>query len=96
MKFRYSRRAINDLASINEYLNNRTPRGGANVMTAIFAAIEFIRRYPDAAELTRIQGIRGKTVRKYHFKVFYRVIAEDDLIEIVHVRHTSRRSWEGE
>jgi plasmid stabilization system protein ParE len=63
MKFRYSRRATNDLATIHEYLNARNPRGALNVMTAIYAAVEFIRRHPNAAELTRIPGVRGRTVR---------------------------------
>ncbi|MCC6775195.1 MAG: hypothetical protein IT537_00930 [Hyphomicrobiales bacterium] len=29
-------------------------------------------------------------------EVFYRVLAEEDVVEIVHVRHTSRRPWSGE
>src|SRR2546425_1276759 len=58
MKVRYSRRATTDLASIHEYLKARSPGGALNVMTAIYAAVEFIKRYPDAAELTRIAGTR--------------------------------------
>ena len=96
MKVRYSRRATNDLASIQEYLNARSPRGALHVMTAIYATAEFIRRYPDAAELTRIANVRGRTVRKYHFKIFYRMITEEEVIEIVHIRHTSRRPWTGD
>ncbi len=96
MKLRYSRRATNDLNSIHEYLNARSPRGARNVLTSIYAAVEFIRRHPDAAELTRIRGVRAKIVLKYRFKIFYRVIAEEDVIEIVHVRHTSRHPWIGE
>jgi plasmid stabilization system protein ParE len=71
-------------------------RGARNVLTSIYAAVEFIRRHPDAAELTRIRAVRAKIVHKYRFKIFYRVIAEEDVIEIVHVRHTSRRPWIGE
>jgi|SRR5206468_8727173 len=94
MRVRFSRRATNDLISIHEYLNARSPRGAASVMSAIYAAVEFIRRHPKAAELTRIHGVRGKIVRKFRFKIFYREIAENDLIEIVHVRHGSRRPRE--
>ena len=63
-------------------------------MAAIFAAIEFIRRHPHGAEKTNIPGVHGKVVKKYRFKIFYR--ASDDVIEIVHVRHTSRQVWQGE
>jgi plasmid stabilization system protein ParE len=81
--------------SINEYLSARSPRGAVSAMSAIYAAVEFIRRHPEAAEATRIHGVRGKIVQKFQFKIFYRVIAESDLIEIVHVRHASRRPWQG-
>jgi len=93
MNVRYSSRATRDLQSIFEYLTERSPQGALNVLTAIYAAIEFIRRYPDSAQATRIDGIRAKVVQRYRFKVFYRVIQGDDAIEIVHVRHTSRHSW---
>jgi plasmid stabilization system protein ParE len=34
-------------------------------------------------------------VKRYPFKVFYRVLDEQDEIEIVHVRHSARRPWQG-
>ena len=91
MNIHYSPRATRDLQSIFEYLTARSPQGAVNVLTAIYAAIEFIRRHPDAAQATRVEGIRARVVQRYRFKVFYRVIQGDDVIEIVHVRHTSRR-----
>jgi toxin ParE1/3/4 len=65
-------------------------------MAAILAAVEFVKRNPLAAETTTIRGVRGKIVGKYGFKVFYRVLAGDDIVEIVHVRHSSRKPWSGE
>ena len=94
MKVRYSARAAADLATIHQYLSERSPTGAAKVMAAILAVVEFVRRHPHGAEKTNIPGVQGKVVKKYRFKVFYRV--GDDLIEIVHVRHTSRRAWQGE
>jgi plasmid stabilization system protein ParE len=94
MKVRYSARAATDVATLHRYLSERSPTGAATVMAAIFAAIEFIRRYPHGAEKTNIPGVHGKVVKKYRFKVFYRV--GDDVVEIVHVRHTSRQAWQGE
>jgi toxin ParE1/3/4 len=96
MKVRYSRRAAHDLESIRGYLSPRSGRGAVNVLAAIYLSIEFIRRNPQASEKTAIVGVRVKMVRKYRFKVFYRVAVSDDTIEIVHVRHTSRRPWNGE
>jgi toxin ParE1/3/4 len=96
MRVRYSPRATKDLASIHKYLIEHSPAGAANVMTAILAAVEFVKRNPLAAETTTIRGVRGKIVRKYGFKVFYRVLTGDDMIEIVHVRHAARKPWSGE
>jgi toxin ParE1/3/4 len=97
MRVRYSPRATRDLDAIHEYLAKRSPRGAVNVMATIFASVEFIRRNPEAAPaVQKIAGVRGVVVNRYRFKVFYRVIERDDVVEIVHVRHTSRRPWEGE
>jgi plasmid stabilization system protein ParE len=65
MRLRYSPQSINDLAHIYEYLNARRPEGAANVMAAIYASLEFIRRNPNAAETTTIPGVRGKVVNKF-------------------------------
>jgi plasmid stabilization system protein ParE len=66
MRLRYSRRTTADLTSIHEYLSARSPRAALSVLTSIYAAVEFIRRHPEASELTSMQGIRGKIVRKYY------------------------------
>lgn len=96
MKVRYSPRAAADLASIFDFLNHRSPSGATHVMTAIYAAVEFIKRNPQASEATSFEGVRSKVVSRYRFKVFYRLAEGGDAIEIIHVRHTSRRPWGGE
>jgi toxin ParE1/3/4 len=96
MIVRYSPRATRDLEAVYEYLSKRSPKGVVSVLTAIYAAVEFIRRHPEAAEVTSVPGVRAMIVRRYRFKIFYRVVETDSAIEIVHVRHTSRRSWLGE
>ncbi len=93
MKVRYSPRASIDIESIYQFLNQYSPAGAARVMAAIYAAVEFIRRNPHAAEMTSVHGVRGKVVHRYRFKVFYRLVERDDVIEVVHVRHASRRPW---
>jgi toxin ParE1/3/4 len=66
-------------------------------MAAIFAAIEFIRRNPEATPaMPHIPGTRAIVVHRYQFKVFYRVQLPDGVVEIVHIRHTARRPWTGE
>jgi toxin ParE1/3/4 len=95
MIVRYSPRATRDLEAIREYLEKHSPRGAFNVLTAIYAAVEFVRRHPAAPQLTNVPEVRAKIVHRYRFKIFYRVVPADNAIEIVHVRHTSRRPWSG-
>ena len=96
MIVRYSPRTVRDLESIREYLSARSARGAVAVLAAIYAAVEFIRRNPEAAEATSISNVRGKIVGRFRFKIFYRVVEAEGAIEIVHVRHTSRRAWLGQ
>ncbi|HEY1981411.1 MAG TPA: type II toxin-antitoxin system RelE/ParE family toxin [Xanthobacteraceae bacterium] len=96
MKIRYSPRATRDLEAIYEYLIHRSPKGTVNVLTAIYASIEFIRRHPAATQVTTVPGVHAMIVRRYRFKIFYRILKAENVLEVVHVRHTSRRSWSGE
>ena len=86
MKVRYSRRATKDLAAIHDYLSQRSPRGAINVLTSIYASVEFIRRHAEAVQPANIPGVRVMVVRRYRFKIFYRVVEADNAIEILHVR----------
>jgi plasmid stabilization system protein ParE len=95
VRVRYSPRSVRDLDSIREYLSKFSPKGAVNVLSAIYAAIEFIRRHPKGAEATSLSDVRAKIVQRCRFKVFYRRVVNDDVIEIIHVRYTSRRSWPG-
>ena len=39
------------------------------------------------------ENVRALSLVRYPFRIFYRV--RGDAVEIIHVRHTSRRPWEG-
>ena len=95
MNVRYSRRATSDLSSIHQYVSEHSLAGALRVMTGIYASIEFIRRNPYGSEETNIDEVRVKVVRNYRFKIFYRILERDDVVEIINVRHTSRRPWSG-
>jgi toxin ParE1/3/4 len=88
MKIRYSPQARNDLQDIFHYLNERSPSGAENVMRAIYASIEFLAENPMASQETGLSEIRVKIVRRYSFKIFYRL--DRDTIDLVHIRHTAR------
>jgi len=93
MKVCYRAQALADLDSIFQFLNERSPAGANNVLRAIRSAIDEIAENPLAALRTSDPEIRVKILGRYRYKIFYSATA--DFVEIVHVRHTSRRPWLG-
>jgi toxin ParE1/3/4 len=63
-------------------------------MSAIYTAAEFIAEHPLGSERTDDPDIRMNVVHRYRYKIFYRII--DEGVEILHIRHTSRRPWIGQ
>lgn len=90
MKLIFSRRAQADIERIHRYLIARSPVGAANVAAQMRSAIEFIAGNAEGAVRTDIPRIHAKWVRGYPYKIFYE--RSDDVITILHVRHTSRRA----
>ena len=93
MRVRYTPQARRDIGRIYAYLNKRSPSGAINVLAAIYAGVRFIAQRPKASERTDDPNVRVKVVRRYRYKIFYRITG--DTVEILHVRHTSRRPWNG-
>ena len=91
MRLRFTPQAQKDIEKIYAYLNQRSPSGAYNVSVAIYAAARFIAERPKASPLTEKPNVRVKVLRRYRYKIFYHVIG--DPVEILHIRHTSRRPW---
>jgi toxin ParE1/3/4 len=91
---RFTPQARADIEEIYHYLHERNPSGAANVLRAIYAGAQFIAERPEFSERTENPAVRVKIVRRYRYKIFYRIM-DDRTIEILHVRHTSRPPWAG-
>ena len=94
MRVRYTPRARGDIEDIFQYIAERNPVGARNVLRAIYAGIDYIAENLQGSMRTDEPGARVKIVSRYRYKIFYRI--EGDTIEIIHVRHGSRRAWRGE
>jgi toxin ParE1/3/4 len=89
----YSRRAIRDLEEIAAYYQSVA---GPHIAEAIGRRIEQIiarvARQPRTAPVVpQRPNIRVVLVLRYPYKIFYR--ERDGTVEILHIRHTSRRPW---
>lgn len=89
MRLRYTPRAFADSQQIFEYLSEKSPLGARNVMARLDAAIDHLLDQPLVGYATDVPDVRVLFVGRYPYKVFYRV--RGDAIEILHIRHTSRR-----
>jgi toxin ParE1/3/4 len=94
MTIRYRAQALRDIAEIYSYLEERSPDGARHVLQAIRDGILLIGEQPRAGIPSDDPSIRVKVVRRYRYKVFYAIL-EDETVEILHVRHTSREPWRG-
>ena len=93
MRVRYTPEAFADRERIFKYLWERSPSGARNVLASIREAVLLLGDHPYGGYETRDPDVRVKFIVRYPCKIFYRI--RDD-VEIVHIRHTSRRRWRGE
>jgi plasmid stabilization system protein ParE len=93
MRIRYRAQALRDIDDIYRYLNERSPRGADNVLRAIYAGIHLIAEQPHASQRTDDPDIRVKSMRRYRYRIFYSIVIDENAVEIIHIRHTSRRPW---
>jgi toxin ParE1/3/4 len=93
MRVRYTPEAFSDRERILEYLKVRSESGSRNVAMSIREAVAQLRDQPNSGYRTDNPGVRVTFVVRYPYKIFYRV--RDDAVEILHIRHTSRRAWPG-
>lgn len=92
MIVRYRARALADIDQIYSYLEERSPTGARNVLRAIYAGIHLIAEQPLSSPRTDDPSVRVKIVRRYRYKIFYS-ISGGETVEILHIRHTSRKPW---
>lgn len=93
MRVRFTPEAFADRERIFEYLQERSPSGARNVMASIRDAVTLLREQPYSGYKTDDPDVRVKFVIRHPYKIFYRV--HGDIVEIAHIRHTSRWPWAG-
>jgi toxin ParE1/3/4 len=91
MKLIYSRRALADLDEITAYYAaNASPATAASIGNRLGAVVDRVCRLPKAApRVSQRSQVRVIAVIRYPFRIYYRL--RGDTIDILHIRHTSRR-----
>ncbi len=79
MRLRYRAQALGDIEEIYRYLEQRNPSGARNVLRAIYAGIHILADRPYASLRTDDPEVHVKVVRRYRYKIFYRIVEDDKL-----------------
>jgi plasmid stabilization system protein ParE len=92
MKPIYSKRALADLDQILAwYSANTGPAMAEAIEQRLDDVVDRICSAPESApRLSQRSQVRVVAVIRYPFRIFYRI--RKDTVDILHVRHTSRRS----
>ena len=91
MKLVWSRQALADITDIaTYYTESANPKVAEAIARRFTDVLERIRRAPlSAPRVAQRSQVRVVSVVRYPFRIFYRV--RGDTIDILHIRHTSRR-----
>ena len=89
MKIAYAPRALRDIEELLAYTHQRSPSGAHNVSLAIEHAILVCAR-PQGRSTNGEPGVRRRPLGRYRYTIFYRVLAQDEGIEIVRVVRSAR------
>jgi plasmid stabilization system protein ParE len=96
MKPVYSRRALADLDQMLAwYSANAGPAMAVAIEQRLDDVVDRICNAPESApRLSQRSQVRVVAVIRYPFRIFYRI--RKDTVDILHVRHTSRRPVAGQ
>jgi toxin ParE1/3/4 len=93
MRVIYSRQALADLEDIATYYSvNASAAIAQSIEQRFVAVIERIRLAPESGpRVAQRPQVRVAAVVRYPFRIFYRI--RGDTIDILPIRHTSRRPF---
>jgi plasmid stabilization system protein ParE len=90
MKVIYAPRALRDIDGILAYIRKRSPRGAHNLSLAIEQTIHLCALSPRAIGRTDEPDVYRRSLGKYRYTIFYRVLPNDEGIEVARVVHGAR------
>jgi toxin ParE1/3/4 len=91
MKVRLTPRAARDIADIADYIRERNPAAAQRVRAAIVKSLTTLASFPHIGRRQDVKDVRKFVVRRYGYLVYYRANLTVQEIEILTIRHPSRR-----
>jgi toxin ParE1/3/4 len=95
MKVIFTEAARRDLDEVLGYLAKNQPHLESLVERRIRAVLGILSQWPESAPaVAQRPKVRVAPLIHYPYRIFY--LVTESAIEVIHIRHTSRRPWEEE
>lgn len=83
MRLRYTKRALGDLAGIEAYLRQHSPRGAARIGARVRKRIDDLIQFPQQSAQSDSDA-RMLVVTRTPYIVIYRITREVEILAIIH------------
>ena len=93
MKVRFTRPAREDLDEIHAYISRDSPLAASRVVDRLIRRALALAKNPYTGRHADYPGIRAVSIPRLRYVMFYAVAADE--VQILHIRHTSRKPWRG-
>lgn len=90
MKIRYSETAFSEREALFDYLEQFSKTGARHVENAVRATEKNLGAFPLSGHITDHEDFRVAKIRSYPYQIYY--VIGKKYIEIVHIRHSARKS----
>ncbi len=90
MNLRFTPRAVENIASIADYLLDRNPTAALRVRAAILESLQNLVLFPLAGRLQQTEGVRKFVTRRYGYLVYYVLDETAEEIVILSIRHSAQ------
>ena len=90
MKVVYAPRALRDIDEILAYIQSRSIQGAHSVSVAIERTIDACVLNPYIGVKTDEPNLYRYPLGRYRYTIFYRVVEEHEVLEVVRVVHSAR------
>jgi toxin ParE1/3/4 len=87
MKLRFTPRAVENIASIADFIRERSPSGSEHVRAAIYESLQRLILFPRAGRRQTTEGVRKLVTPKYPYLIYYVVDETNDEIVILSIKH---------
>lgn len=90
MKLRFTRRAVDNIVELADYIRARNLEAAEAVRAAIYNSLTNLLLFPNVGRLQTTEGVRKLVTRKYSYLIYYTVDEVAEEIIVLSVKHSAR------